>query len=186
MQTKDDLRAHFLSERKRLSTKEMSQKSARITQSVIHSPEFQIAEVIHCYITISKNREVDTTTIIRQALDCGKKVIVPKTEGEGILSHHKIETLSGLVPNNLGIPEPKKAAPFPVSGIDLVIVPMVAGDRQKNRLGYGKGYYDRFLEKCPAIKAGLLFDLQLYSGTLPAQPFDIPLDILFTENQRIG
>jgi 5-formyltetrahydrofolate cyclo-ligase len=63
---------------------------------------------------------------------------------------------------------------------------MVAGDRNKNRIGYGAGYYDRFLKNCTATKMGLLFDCQLYDHTLPVEYFDIPLDVLITESQRIG
>jgi 5-formyltetrahydrofolate cyclo-ligase len=105
--------------------------------------------------------------------------------GEGKLSHIRLDSLKDLRKNSLGVPEPVGGRKFSVDDLDLVIVPMVAGDRKKNRIGYGAGYYDRFLTNCSAPKVGLLFDCQLYDDTLPVESFDIPLDILITESERI-
>lgn len=115
----------------------------------------------------------------------GKQVVVPKIMGDGKLEHFEINSLDELRENSLGVPEPLAGKKIFVDNLDLIVVPMVAGDRFKNRIGYGAGYYDRFLQNCPAPKIGLLFDCQLFDGTLPVEEFDIPLDILITESQRV-
>lgn len=183
--TKKMLRKHFLQIRKELSQVSCQKKSQKIIDRIFSSSEFEKAFIIHTYIPSKKNREVDTFPLIKKAFIEGKKVIVPKISGEGELEHIELTSTDELEKNHLGIPEPSNGKTYPISKLDLVIVPMVAGDLQKNRLGYGKGYYDRFLEKCPAIKMGLLFDCQLYENKLPVESFDIPLDILVTESQRI-
>lgn len=183
---KEELRRFFLKKRQSLTKHEEKQKSGKIIEQLIQLKLFKAANVIHSYISIKKNREVDTTKLIKNCFERGKSVVVPKMAGEGKLEHFRINSLDELRENSMGVPEPvagqKKIA---VDNLDLVIVPMVTGDRFKNRIGYGAGYYDRFLDTCPAPKIGLLFDCQLFDGTLPVEEFDVPLDILITESGQI-
>lgn len=182
---KEKLRQFFLNTRLKLSQNSVQEKSEKILEKVTESIEFKKAKAIHTYIPIKKNNEVDTLPFVKACFESNKEVIVPKVAGDGLLNHIKISSADDLQLNNWGIPEPSVNTLFPILDINLVIVPMVAGDYFKNRLGYGKGYYDRFLYKCPAIKIGLLFDCQIYNKKLPAESFDIPLDILVTESTRI-
>jgi 5-formyltetrahydrofolate cyclo-ligase len=117
----------------------------------------------------------------------GKEVVVPKMKRSGKLSHFRIDSLDQLTENKWGVAEPRgdKVNLVRPDRIDMVIVPMVSGDMHKNRLGYGKGYYDRFLEGVNAVKAGILFDVQLYQNELPTDSFDVKLDFLITESKIV-
>lgn len=183
--SKEELRSYFLEKRKDLSDREKNEKSRRIVDRVLKTKQFQAADTIHSYVSIQKNREVDTFRLIKDCLQMNKKMAVPKIIGEGQLNHFLIDSLVDLRENSWGVPEPVDGKEISVKELDLVIVPMVAGDYFKNRIGYGVGYYDRFLKNCSAQKMGLLFDCQLYDRRLPIENFDIPLDILITESQRI-
>lgn len=182
---KEKLRNHFLKKRNNLSGKEVEEKSQCIIDRILKMKVFQQAQTFHSYVSIQKNNEVDTIRFLEICLQMGKNLVVPKMIGEGKLSHIRLDSLKDLRKNSLGVPEPVGGRKFSVDDLDLVIVPMVAGDRKKNRIGYGAGYYDRFLTNCSAPKIGLLFDCQLYDDTLPVENFDIPLDILITESGRI-
>lgn len=182
---KDELRSYFLKQRNNLSDKEVEERSQRIIHRVLKTKEFQQAKNVHSYVSIQNNNEVNTIRFLKTCLQMNKTLVVPKIIGEGQLSHIKIDSLKDLRKNSLGVPEPVGGREISVAELNLVIVPMVAGDRKKNRVGYGAGYYDRFLQNCSAPKMGLLFDCQLYDDTLPVESFDIPLDILITESERI-
>ncbi len=182
---KEELRNHFLKERKKLSDTEVETKSTEIIHRLLQLHAFQEADIVHSYVPIKKNHEVDTAQLIHHCFDTDKKIVVPKMLEQGKLQHLEIESFDDLKKNSWGIPEPDKGKEISVERLDLIVVPMVAGDRFKNRLGYGQGYYDRFLEKSDAIKIGLLFDCQLFEKKLPVEKFDVPLDILITESQRI-
>lgn len=179
---KEYLRNYFLSMRKTLSINEMEKKSKLIFQALLHSDIYKLSSNIHCYISIKKNKEVDTTDFIQRAISDGKKVSVPKVTGEGKLSHYYIQNFDNLRLNSWGIPEPQQGEIARPDDFELIVVPMVAGDSFKNRLGYGKGYYDRFLKRLNAFTAGVLFDCQVYEKQLPTESFDIPLRRLYTES----
>lgn len=183
--SKKGLRTFFLDVRKKMSEKQVERKSSDIINRILHSAEFSEAENIHTYVAIKDKNEVDTIPFIKECFIRNKSVAVPKIVGDGLMEHILLSSLDDLELNHWGVPEPGEGQNIPVKKIDLVIVPMIAGDRFKNRLGYGKGFYDRFLLNCPAVKMGLLFDCQMYDKKLPVESFDIPLDILITESKRI-
>lgn len=183
--SKKEIRELFLESRQNLSQKFVEKKSREIQKRILNTSEFQKAEVIHTYISIAQNNEVNTLPIIETCFEQGKKVVVPKIAGDGMMDHIEIFSFDELEINNWGVPEPKGGNTFPIDDLGLIIVPMVAGDRYKNRLGYGEGFYDRFLKECSATKIGLLFDCQLFENKLPVESYDIPLDILTTETKQI-
>lgn len=183
--SKKGLRTFFLDVRKGLSENEVEKKSSDIINRVLQSAVFSQAGTIHTYVAIKDKNEVDTIPIIKECFVRKKTVAVPKIVGDGLMEHVMLSSLDDFERNSWGVPEPGSGHPIPVKEIDLVIVPMVAGDRFKNRLGYGKGFYDRFLLNCSAVKMGLLFDCQLHDKKLPVESYDIPLDILITESKRI-
>jgi 5-formyltetrahydrofolate cyclo-ligase len=109
-------------------------------------------------------------------------VVAPVTDFEkNQLSHVKVESVSTLVPNKWGVPEPKNGQKIDVATLDLVLVPLLAIDNKGNRLGYGKGFYDRFLKKTTAQRIGLVFS-NFVLDEVPSEPFDEQLDGYFTEN----
>ncbi|MEX0646589.1 MAG: 5-formyltetrahydrofolate cyclo-ligase [Balneolaceae bacterium] len=183
---KKKLRAHFLDARKNLSSTAVIEKSNQIIEKLVNLSLFKSSRVIHCYVSMNIRKEVHTHEFINQSIQKEKKILVPKMKSGGRLSHSAISSLDELEINEWGVPEPVTENYPDSSGIDLVIVPMVSGDRKLNRLGYGMGYYDRFLKDLSAFKIGLLFDCQLYDKALPVEEFDIPLDMLITESETVA
>ncbi|MCC5913924.1 MAG: 5-formyltetrahydrofolate cyclo-ligase [Balneolaceae bacterium] len=180
---KEQIRKEYLSIRDRLGKKECKARSRAISEQLLTITEIEKANIIHSYIPISGRNEVDTNSLVERLMERGKKIFVPKMEGKGTLSHHPIRSVDELKPNSWGVPEPLELIPqVNLPQFDIVIVPMVAGDFLKNRMGYGQGYYDRFLAGRNSLKIGLLYDVQLRKAPLPVEKSDIPLDILITES----
>lgn len=186
LKLKKDLRFHFLEARSNLTMREVLQKSSRVINKLIALTQFKEAQVIHTYVSMSERNEVHTHSFIQKCLNTNKKVIVPKMEKGGKLSQSLLSSFDELRPNKWGVLEPESISSYDSSEMDLIIVPMVAGDRLKNRLGYGMGYYDRFLGDIAAVKIGLLFDCQMHQDILPTEEFDVPLDILITESEVLN
>lgn len=180
-QIKEQLRKKYLTIRSSLSREESEGLSERIIQHVIRLPEFQQAETIHTYIPLAKNREVDTVGLLEHCFKEKKTVVVPKMEANGLMSHHKISSTDQLSENRWGILEPDHEDEISVSDINCIIVPMVAGDHQKNRIGYGKGYYDRFLGAVKTFHIGLTYNCTLAWKPLPVESFDQPMNRIITE-----
>jgi 5-formyltetrahydrofolate cyclo-ligase len=141
---------------------------------VIKSKEFRSANIIGAYY--ATRSEVRTSLIVVQAKKLKKKVALPRTEGDVIKFY---EMTDKLAVGRFEIMEPLPVSP--VSEIDLLVVPGVAFDRKGYRVGYGKGYYDRFLSKSRAFSIGLAYDLQIVD-TLPHGAHDQKLDALATES----
>jgi len=132
----------------------------------------------------SKAPEVDTSTIIPALLSQGKRVVVPIIEKETTsLRLSYVNDPCHLVESTFRVPEPiGNEEPVQAMDVDVVLVPMLAFDRAGNRLGYGAGYYDRFLSANPGIrKIGLAFSCQEISS-VPAEANDIRMDCIVTEN----
>lgn len=159
-------------------------KSNAITAQLKTFAPIRDALTVHCYIPIAERGEVDTFGIIQWLLKDEIKVAVPKSDFETKEMQHFLLTNPGsLVKNQLGIMEPTGGVEVPDSRLDLVIVPMVAADHDKNRLGYGEGFYDRFLAKVNAVKVGLVYEECLTDQPIPVEEFDIPMDYLVTEKR---
>ncbi len=185
MQSKAEIRSLMLQRRKQLSEEEYRLRCQRITHCVTHHPAFQTARWIHTYC--SYNREVDTWEIIRSAFAHSKRVMVPVVR-KGRLYHVEISPQQQFVPDRFGIPVPQFSTPpqwrnpaVELSTADLILVPLLAFDTALYRIGYGKGYYDRFLATVTATKMGLAFEFQKWNSFLPRESHDVPLDIVVTD-----
>ena len=181
---KEKLREHLLNKRSRLPKEQWAELSRRVINRLRRLSYFPQKDIVHCYASMNERREVDTHSLIRTLLATGKQVVVP-VMSEGVLTHHRLHSFRDLHPNEFGVPEPIKKAPVALAKLELVIVPMVGGDEARNRLGYGGGYYDRFLSKVEAPTIGLLFEKNVVAE-LPVEPFDVPLDLIVTEERVIG
>ena len=140
------------------------------------------AEILHTYV--SKSDEVDTHRLIQSAIALQKTVIVPRVvPGTAALEHYRVRDFSELVPGTFGIlePDPRRCEPAGDLRPEIIFVPGCAFDRNGNRLGYGKGFYDRFLSGTPGLRVGLAYALQLFDR-LPVQSFDVPMDYIIMEN----
>lgn len=175
---KHTIRTEIKNIRKNLSAEEHSQKSREIWKKIIVLEEFSRAEVVYLYADI--NREAATKEIIEYALGAGKEVALPKVEGDR-MSFYGIQSLQDLKQGAYNIPEPVHST-IP-STPDIVFVPGVAFSYRMERLGYGGGYYDRFLTE-KVLKIGLAFDFQMYD-CLPVEAHDIKMDIIITNQEVI-
>lgn len=184
---KEKLRALYLNRRRELDKDEARNKSKKIVNTLIQSKAYQNSKTVHCYVSIDKQKEVETKNLILRLLDSGKNVVVPKIVGDVQLRHIQIYSMDELKENEWGVAEPADGHQniVNVDELDLVIVPMVAGDHYRNRLGYGKGFYDRFLKGTEAFKIGLLYELQVHQEPLITEDHDVTLDLLITENGQI-
>lgn len=183
---KNELRSKMLQRRESISSDQFYSASNVIINRLIRQPEYADAQTIHCYVSMNDRREVNTHKLIKQMLRQEKKMVVPITNfNDGTLTHIELSSFGDLVPNKWGVLEPDSGKEVSISELELIIVPMVAADEQGNRIGYGKGFYDRFLDKadCPTI--GLIFE-QNVIAKVPTEDFDIPLDVIVTEERVIN
>lgn len=172
----------MLSSRSRMSRKEIEAKSAAIAKKLFRCPVFKKASRVMFYAAF-KN-EVETSMMINRALDEKKEVFVPRVEGSEILAV-KISCCGELSRGNFGIKEPSGAAkPLHASDLkfDAIIIPGIAFDFACNRLGFGKGYYDRFLVRAAGFKIGLAYSFQIMEK-LPVSKNDIKTDMVITEEK---
>lgn len=177
---KNRIRKEIMAKRNALSKEEIESKSEIIYQRVIVHPAFQNADLVFAYID-AKN-EVQTRLLIEYAWKSGKKVAVPKVHGE-IMKFYLITSYEDLEPGCFGIQEPKETCEEVLIPMEnsLVIMPGVAFDRQGNRIGYGKGYYDKYFSAYPDVyKIAIAFEVQIVP-MVPADEFDVKADIVMTE-----
>ncbi len=136
-------------------------------------------------VYLSMKSEVETWKLVETLLNQDRKIIAPVVDtNSGNLIPKRIENLDNdLIRHQYGMFEPKDSCPdFPPDKLQLILVPGLAFDRKGYRIGYGKGFYDRFLLSCPnAVTVGIAYQLQLVDDTYP-QPWDIPVQHIFTEH----
>ena len=149
-----------------------------IFEKVISCNEIKKAENIFCYISV--NDEVDTEKIIKYLFDAGKTVTVPLCVEKGKMIAVKINSFDDLKEGMYKIPEPKSHKEFDRNKLDLIIVPALAFDKAGYRLGYGGGFYDRFMADSKAFKLGICRS-ELYVESLPHSEYDIKVDKVITE-----
>lgn len=179
METKRDIRKGIFSLRKACTEEQVREMSRIIGEKVVSLPEFSAAEKIYVYADY--NHEVMTGYIIEEAWKRGKQVAVPRVEGQDMV-FCLLEDFSRLKPGYFGIPEPEEGEAVLWEDA-LIIMPGVAFDRENHRVGYGGGFYDRFLEKHPCLRRmALAFQFQILPS-VPAEPTDICPEILVTEKE---
>ncbi len=184
---KQEIRRSMASARDRIPGRERQSRSQSIERHLITLEVYQKAAVLLAYASFRS--EADTMGLIRTALEAGKRVAVPVcVPNEAQILPCEIKSPDELMPGHWGIPEPPRhlQRKIRVGEIDLAVIPGLAFDRHFNRLGYGAGYYDRFLPKMrrDAAKIGIGFSFQLVDQ-LPADPFDVPLDGIITDFDQI-
>ncbi len=149
-----------------------SELNHTIFQKVIELQEYKQADLILAYVSL--NDEVDTTAIIRHSFKMGKKVAVPKCEGNTI-TFYDIESLDDLAVGKYGILEPTTERMRCDFSGSICLVPGVAFDAQNNRIGYGAGFYDRFLQHYQGMKIGLAYR-ECICETIDCDRYDIKMD----------
>jgi 5-formyltetrahydrofolate cyclo-ligase len=183
---KSDIRKTVKERKLKLTKEEQEKYSDIITNCLSELSEYRMAERIFCYVNF--NQEVITLKLIEKALSDGIKVAVPKITNQEMHFYY-ISSIKELKPGFFGIPEPvttTEAVPEP-NKTNLFIVPGLAFDPGGNRIGYGKGYYDRYFKKyknCPMEKIGLAYEFQIFFS-LPVQKQDVKMNQIITQNRII-
>lgn len=175
--TKNELRQKYLDLRKSLSPGELERISESITQNLFKNFQFEDKKV-SLFLPIERTKEINTYKIWEKATSFGAQVAVPKINRKTVeMKHLLFETEDQLEISDWGIPEPSKGRVIAAEHFDIVIVPLLVVDKNGNRVGYGKGYYDRFLSKCsPRCRfIGIHHFDDLESKISDISPFDIKL-----------
>lgn len=177
---KDLSRAHFFEIRKSISTESRFLLDTALFSNTANLSEFKSAKTVLCYYPIKG--EPNILPLIRHAQNEGKIIAFPISHvKERRLSFHILSDLSELSIGAYGIPEPPSELPELTSFSDSIcLVPALAFDKIGRRLGYGGGYYDRFLSQFSGVKLGLAYS-NFYVDLLPAEKHDATVDIIITE-----
>jgi len=180
---KEILRRRFLMQRKRLSSYEVFIKSWYAQQNLIKSIFFSKSEAIGVYYPILN--EVQTFRIINKSLSAKKKICIPKLLNDEII-FFSITNLIDLIVGKYNIKEPMINENNECIEIDTIITPGIVFDRFGYRIGYGKGYYDKFLKqfsKKNIISIGLGYDFQLIPDIITHESHDAKLNALITNRE---
>lgn len=179
--TKQELRKIYLGRRDKMNESEYDRFCRMIIQNLFNAANLGTISTLHTYLAVVEKKEVDTWPMLDRLKRESPhvRVVVPKMAGD-TLEHYYYEGLHQLDQNQFGIFEPTHGTTTELSRIDIVIVPLLIADKQGNRLGYGRGFYDRFLSQLPSSckKIGLsLFNLE---DNIPTDDWDIKLDLMIT------
>jgi 5-formyltetrahydrofolate cyclo-ligase len=182
---KSELRKQYLSKRKAISTEEMTVKSQQITYLFFQNFDLLKVKYLHIFLPIIKHNEIDTFLIIRylQKYFPAINIIIPKIIPENSELESYVFDEKNLIENPWGILEPsgENQGKILPEQIDLVMIPLLVFDENGNRVGYGKGFYDRFLQQCKpeTLKVGLCLEEPIETIE-DVNEFDVNMDFCIT------
>ena len=180
---KKDIRALYLSRRKFFTPSSVKKQSTLLINALEYLPIWHF-KYFHLFLSIPGKSEVQTVQIRDMLYAKKKQVVVPKIVGPGLLEHFLLTPDTELAVNKWGIPEPVSGPRISPKDIEVVFVPLLAFDKSGNRVGYGKGFYDRFLAQCKTqvVKIGLsLFEAEEKITDIDER--DVPLNYCITPSQ---
>lgn len=179
---KNELRASFRELRKKISEEERAERSAEICKRLTSLAAFRFADTVLSYSPLPG--EVDITEFNRAVLLRGKKLALPRCSvGEPVMDFHIVSDLDTVETGAFSIKEPRESDPvwsFSEKEKAICVVPAMAYDLTGHRLGYGKGYYDRFLSGIAVTKIGVAYT-DFVVKSLPRGRFDLASDIIVTD-----
>lgn len=187
---KSQLRCQNKKTRNELTEELVNEYSMRIHERLYNLKEFVECSSLFTYISFAS--EVDTHNIIRKALMMNKQIYVPRVENKEI-NFYRINSFDMLIKSAYGILEPdinihlKYAESKAFINRKIMLLPGLAFDMSGNRIGYGAGYYDRYLARYPHdewVKIGLAYDFQI-TDKINADRYDVPVEYIVTPNQLI-
>lgn len=156
---KTTLRKKYKELRKQLSEEQLEEMSLAIANKILQLPIWELT-YFHVFLPITEQNEVNTEFILHALAGKDKEIIVSKADFETrTMTHFLLTDNTKIKKNEYNIPEPVDGIEVPSHKIDVVFVPLLAYDKKGNRVGYGKGFYDKFLTECKpdVIKIGLSF-----------------------------
>lgn len=182
--TKSELRKEYLEKQKAFSPVERAAKSGQIAERFFKNIDLGDVKVLHCFIPIEKFNEIDTMPIFERLWREFPRIrtVVPRVDLEsGELRSLHFASETELVTNAWDIREPVHHETVEPGKIDMVLVPLLCCDAQGHRVGYGKGFYDRFLSKCSpgCFKIGLSY-FEAVAAIADTHAGDISLDLCVT------
>lgn len=175
---KNELRKIARNKRNSLSSDEIFRLSNIITTKLYNHPWFIEAKTIGFYASLPK--EVDTILLLEQALQ-KKRIALPKVDGDE-MKFYRIKALKDLKEGSFNVYEPTTPYLTRPNKMDLIIVPMLSFNSNKYRIGYGKGYYDKYLKEYKGHTIGLCFDM-LKSEEDFEDDYDVALDVIITDEK---
>lgn len=176
---KSELRKIFQQKRQDLSFAEIQKLQQNIYQQ-IYDLDISSVKIIHIFLTLEKFKEIDTEPIIDYFRRKNIQIVVSKSNFiNNTLTHFYLENDTQIELNKYGIPEPKNAVQAKEIDLDIVFVPLLISDKNNYRVGYGKGFYDRFLSNCrkDCKKIGINFFTPI-KHIVDKNQFDISLDLV--------
>ena len=184
MSVKAELRKTIIAERKAIDNKQ--QISEDVFKLLSSSRLYVDADVVFCYASLDD--EISTDLLMKKVLADGKTLALPYcVDDKGNMDFYYVESFDDLVSGMFGVREPNinkcELAECPENAI--IIVPAMCFDEKGYRLGYGKGYYDRYLQNNTLISVGLCYN-SLVKKEIPHDSFDIPVDYIVTESQILA
>ena len=161
-----------------------SQKEEIIRKKVIDYIKRNNAKIIGIYASFKD--EVDTFLLIQELNNIGINTVLPRIHNNKSMDFYYFTSINELEKNDFGILEPKKENKIVTpEDIDVIIVPGLVFDTKKNRIGYGKGYYDRYLKNINAHKIGICFDEQIIEEEIENEIYDVKMDLIISDKREI-
>lgn len=177
---KKAIRKKYLFVRDNLTLEERNINNKIIFEKLISNENYKNTNCIFTYVSIES--EVDTISIIKYTLNEGKKIAVPKTFGQGIMKFYYINSLDELTEGNFNLLEPTNLDTEAIPDKNTIfLVPGVAFDIKKNRIGYGAGYYDCYLSNNIYLKTIALAHEAQILKSISTNEYDIKMDMIMTE-----
>lgn len=177
---KKEFRKKYKELREQISEEELEDLSIEIANNALKLPIWDF-DNYHIFLPIPNKKEVNTEYLLHILQGKDKSIIVPKVHIEtGELSHILLQDNTLLKPSNYKVPEPVSGIEISPPQINVVFVPLLAYDKKGNRLGYGKGFYDRFLVKCKPETIFIGLSLFEPEDEIPIEETDVPLHFCVT------
>ncbi len=184
---KSKVRKGILFNRRLLHHEDFEQRNTLLIQNLVSFILKKEVKSVHCFLPIERNNEPNTWPLIKHLSSHGLKVVVSATNfEEETMSHYWYNDHLHFVQDRFDIPTPTNGDLADVEAIDLVVIPLLAADKTGNRIGYGRGYYDRMLKEMPGsvlkmgVSLGPLFDHFTF-----AEDHDISLDYVITPFETV-
>ncbi|WP_224488485.1 5-formyltetrahydrofolate cyclo-ligase [Robertkochia flava] len=178
---KTALRKLYKEKRQTLDQDTLEELSIHIANQALRAKIWH-NNTFHLFLPIAKHREVDTTFLLTAIQGKDKNVVISRSNfADGSMKHYLLTDSTSIKNNSFGIPEPVSGIEIAPTELDVVFVPLLAFDRSGNRVGYGKGFYDRFLNSCrkDTLKIGVSF-FEPVKEISDLDEYDIPLDMCIT------
>lgn len=191
---KNQLRSKLRELRNQLTAEQQSEYSSAIRESLFQTEVYRNCNRLFTFLSFQT--EVETGHIIAKSMELGKKIYLPRVEGD-LMEFYRVNSLEGLIPSKFGVLEPpaseqmkyisQNSHPYGLKNENLMLLPGLAFDLKGNRIGYGADYYDRYLADHVPLdfcKVALAYDFQVLDE-IPTEEYDIAADLIITPTRII-